>query len=501
MFFIGKYNRRFSFFLIFILISAGCATYMPLLGNEPPGSAVANARASIREARNLDAAINAPFEMERAEAAFHEAQSMWSKYERRSGFTGNSILDNRIKEKALYAKLYGQLAIALSNQKDIVRELTNIDVEYKKNKLLKQQYQAEQNRLDALIAQKRKFEEERRMAELKAAQAAKLQAETQKFIEMAQKAKEEAARQLKMLEDAKAAAFAAQLKARQAQKDKQELETLKRQLLIAKEMARQAQEHSAKAQREAQFNQAQAKNAQELADKAKAEALLQKEIADATRAEALNIKEQADKTKAEALLQKEMADAAKQEALSIKEQADKAKAEAAFEKKQAQEARLKALQEAARAKKQMLELENKLGQLSSEFAKVKQEKRGLVVTLSDILFDVDKSTIRMGTATKLNHLVNILKDYPKRKILIEGHTDNTGTDEYNLILSKERAYAVMGYLLSKGLNEQKIQAKGFGEIRPVATNYTPEGRQQNRRVEIVILNPKNYQSESLAMTP
>lgn len=104
-----------------------------------------------------------------------------------------------------------------------------------------------------------------------------------------------------------------------------------------------------------------------------------------------------------------------------------------------------------------------------------------------VLFDFDKADLRPAAGAELDSLVIFLKKYPKTELGIAGHTDDVGSDEYNLDLSERRAKAVFEYLISKGIPAARLGSKGFGESRPVADNTTEEGRQKNRRVECVLL--------------
>jgi len=135
-----------------------------------------------------------------------------------------------------------------------------------------------------------------------------------------------------------------------------------------------------------------------------------------------------------------------------------------------------------------LEQNDKIASKLSKLGNVKQEKRGLVVQLSDILFEFAKSRLTMDSKIKLRKIVKILQGIPDRKLLIEGHTDNRGGGKFNKLLSKNRAKSVMNFLILNGINRAKINAQGFGMERPVASNKTSAGRQKNRRVNIVILD-------------
>jgi len=115
----------------------------------------------------------------------------------------------------------------------------------------------------------------------------------------------------------------------------------------------------------------------------------------------------------------------------------------------------------------------------------KQTDRGVVVTLGDVLFDTGKATLKPGADLAMNRLTTYLSANPQTKVLIEGHTDSRGSEEYNQELSERRASAVAAALESKGIPATQVQIQGRGKAYPVASNDTPEGRQQNRRVEIV----------------
>jgi outer membrane protein OmpA-like peptidoglycan-associated protein len=120
-------------------------------------------------------------------------------------------------------------------------------------------------------------------------------------------------------------------------------------------------------------------------------------------------------------------------------------------------------------------------------ATVERVGEGILITFdSGLLFDVDKSDIKPATKTNLDQLSETLKKYDDTNILVEGHTDNTGEDEYNKKLSNRRADAVQSYLVSQGVANGRIQTKGYGETQPIADNNTDAGRKANRRVEVAI---------------
>jgi outer membrane protein OmpA-like peptidoglycan-associated protein len=121
-------------------------------------------------------------------------------------------------------------------------------------------------------------------------------------------------------------------------------------------------------------------------------------------------------------------------------------------------------------------------------AKIERVGEGIKITFdSGILFDVNKATLKPASMTNLQKLATILNKYPDTNILIEGHTDNTGSDEYNLELSEKRAQSVSNYLASLNVDPTRFTIMGYGESQPIATNNTVEGRAQNRRVDLAIM--------------
>ena len=112
--------------------------------------------------------------------------------------------------------------------------------------------------------------------------------------------------------------------------------------------------------------------------------------------------------------------------------------------------------------------------------------RGLIVNVSDVLFDTGRYTLRPGAREKLAKISGIILAHPGLKLEIEGHTDSVGSEEYNQQLSENRAGAVRDYLLQQGISINSLTARGLGETTPVASNETSAGRQQNRRVELVV---------------
>ena len=194
--------------------------------------------------------------------------------------------------------------------------------------------------------------------------------------------------------------------------------------------------------------------------------------AERAKAEADQARLAAERAKAEAVAQ--------QQALAAQAAAAQSQAEAA--RQAADEAnRARA---SAEAEKQALR--DQLRQQFNMVLETRESARGLIVNMSDVLFDFGKYTLRPGTREKLARVSGIILAHPGLRIEVEGHTDNVGSDEFNQKLSEQRAGAVRDYLVGAGVAAANVTARGFGEAQPVATNNTDQGRQQNRRVELVV---------------
>jgi len=129
---------------------------------------------------------------------------------------------------------------------------------------------------------------------------------------------------------------------------------------------------------------------------------------------------------------------------------------------------------------------SQLQSLVAEITNLKETSRGLVISLSDILFDVGKATLKPGAEASVRKISAVLQQYPNHQISVEGYTDSQGSDVFNQKLSEDRANSVKQVLIGGGVDPVLISSKGFGKAKPVASNDTPEGRQANRRVEIVV---------------
>jgi outer membrane protein OmpA-like peptidoglycan-associated protein len=172
-----------------------------------------------------------------------------------------------------------------------------------------------------------------------------------------------------------------------------------------------------------------------------------------------------------------IAEARSREAASAQQAAASANREVELQTRAADEQARAA--EAAQERAQQLERE--LEQLEA-----RNTDRGLVLTLGDVLFETGESALMPGAMSTVERLSQFMRDYPERSVRIEGHTDSVGGDTINQPLSERRAMAVRDALVARGIESTRIQAVGYGAARPVASNDTAAGRQQNRRIEVVI---------------
>jgi outer membrane protein OmpA-like peptidoglycan-associated protein len=231
--------------------------------------------------------------------------------------------------------------------------------------------------------------------------------------------------------------------------------------------------------------------------------LVAKQAADAARQQA----DEQTKLRAEADLARAAAEKAKAEAMaaSAQAQADKAAADAARQSALAEQAKAQAEAEAARqaaaqANQAAAKATTALQQSEADKQRMRQQllaqlnailmtrdsARGLIVNMSDVLFDFGKATLRPEAREKLAKVSGIVLAYPGLKLALEGHTDSIGSDEFNQTLSEKRAMNVRDYLVAQGLNMNSLSAVGLGKSDPIASNDTNEGRQQNRRVEMIV---------------
>jgi outer membrane protein OmpA-like peptidoglycan-associated protein len=224
---------------------------------------------------------------------------------------------------------------------------------------------------------------------------------------------------------------------------------------------------------------ADAEAARQAAEQARNQAEKDRAAAEQAKAEAERMKQEALAAAQEAARQKELAEQAKAEAIQQQQAlaADAAQAHADAQKAES-------LRQQAEREKQ--ELRERLLQQLNQILATRDSARGLVANMSDVLFRSGSYELAPGARERLAKVSGIILAYPSLHVSVEGHTDSVGGDEYNQSLSELRAQAVRDYFVQQGISSSSIEAHGYGKTAPIASNDTAEGRQQNRRVELVL---------------
>jgi outer membrane protein OmpA-like peptidoglycan-associated protein len=208
--------------------------------------------------------------------------------------------------------------------------------------------------------------------------------------------------------------------------------------------------------------------------------------AEAAKADAERMKQEAEKAAAEAGRQKQEADQATAAAVVQQQAAQAAAAAAARDRAAAEAEAQKARQAAAEAEAEKAQLRAQLLAQLNSILQTRDSARGLIVNMSDVLFDTGSYTLKPGAREKLAKISGIVLAHSGLTLQIEGHTDSVGGDDFNQQLSERRADSVRDFLAEQSVAPSSITARGFGKMQPVASNDTAEGRQRNRRVELVV---------------
>jgi outer membrane protein OmpA-like peptidoglycan-associated protein len=257
--------------------------------------------------------------------------------------------------------------------------------------------------------------------------------------------------------------------------ERQEQEFIARERAIAAERE-QAALRSAQAERERALAEEAKRRQAEVDARAAADA---KAAADRERFESERARQDALRARSEAERARAAAELAKQNADAAKAAADAEAQQARLQAQQAQAA-------AAQAEQEKTALRERLREQLNVVLETRETARGLIVNVSDVLFDTASATLKPGAREKLARVAGILATHPDLHIEIEGHTDSIGGDTYNQHLSERRAESVRSYLVQQRIPPTAVDTEGYGESRPVASNATAAGRQQNRRVELVV---------------
>src|SRR5579859_6496997 len=248
----------------------------------------------------------------------------------------------------------------------------------------------------------------------------------------------------------------------------------KRQQQLAEER-RAAQERIQSAQSQAQAESARAEEARREAQRESE----QRGLAEQQRQAAEQAAQQASEARAQAQQQLQEAEAARQAAQQQQQALSQQAEQARLQAQQAEQARMQAEQQAEQTRQRLL---NQLNQV----LQTRDSARGLIVNMSDVLFDTGRATLKPGAKLRLAKVAGIILAYPDLKLEIDGFTDSTGSSSLNQELSERRALAVSDFLVSQGVGANNVTTHGYGPSNPVASNTTIAGRQLNRRVELVV---------------
>lgn len=201
--------------------------------------------------------------------------------------------------------------------------------------------------------------------------------------------------------------------------------------------------------------------------------------------------------RAETERQQVLLDVRRSETLLAQEQARKAEDEMQRERASSERRAQRAVEDVQRERASTEEARQRAERLATRVDELEalQTERGLVLTLGDVIFEFNKANLMSGGMRTIRDLANFLEEYSERNILVEGHTDNIGSDEYNQALSERRANAVKKALIGLGISSQRIRIQGIGKLQPIASNANEAGRQQNRRVEVIISDENGIISE------
>ncbi|HWF03478.1 MAG TPA: OmpA family protein, partial [Candidatus Angelobacter sp.] len=259
--------------------------------------------------------------------------------------------------------------------------------------------------------------------------------------------------------------------------------TLQKKQEEATEAERQrARDRIARAQSEAESESARADEARLDAQRQKEQRELadqERQAAEQARIQAEQAAQQAAQDRAAAEQQLQQSEAQRQAALQQQQALSQQANQARLQAQQADAARLQAIQQAEAQRQRLLTQLNQVLQ-------TRDSARGLIVSMSDVLFDFNQATLKPGAKLRLAKVSGIILAYPDLKLEIDGFTDNKGTEEYNMGLSERRAKAVRDFLVTQGVGQDTVNTRGYGPSNPVASNATASGRQQNRRVELVV---------------
>jgi outer membrane protein OmpA-like peptidoglycan-associated protein len=236
-------------------------------------------------------------------------------------------------------------------------------------------------------------------------------------------------------------------------------------------------ESTAEVNHQAYLAQARAAAAMDLARARRATDEMQRAQTESDRVRLAARTREAEAAQAQAALQALAARDARAQAEAANREASLAAQQASIERSRAAQAEAEAMD----AKQRLALIETRIVEIEG-----KHTERGILVTLGDVLFEFNKADLLPTAQPRLDKLADFLRQFPEKKLLIEGYTDAIGSDRYNLELSQRRAEAVKAALVRRGIEPARMVAEGYGKAYPVADNKDPGGRQMNRRVEVVV---------------
>jgi len=236
-------------------------------------------------------------------------------------------------------------------------------------------------------------------------------------------------------------------------------------------------ESTAEVNHQAYLAQARAAAAMDLARARRATDEMQRAQTESDRVRLAARTREAEAAQAQAALQTLAARDARAQAEAANREASLAAQQASIERSRAAQAEAEAMD----AKQRLALIETRIVEIEG-----KHTERGILVTLGDVLFEFNKADLLATAQPRLDKLAEFLRQFPEKKLLIEGYTDAIGSDRYNLELSQRRAEAVKSALVRRGIDPSRMVAEGYGKAYPVADNKDPGGRQMNRRVEVVV---------------
>ena len=251
-------------------------------------------------------------------------------------------------------------------------------------------------------------------------------------------------------------------------------------------LQKRAEEDAARQRALAQQREAEALDRARAEETARLRAELQNQATEALRRQAETERLNAEAARLAAERDKATAEAERTAAERQKADADAARLAAESARLAAEAQTQQAQATAAQIDRERAELRERLRQQLNLILETRETARGLIVNLSDVLFDTARADLKPGAREKLSRVVGIVLSHPGLRMEVEGHTDSVGSDSYNQQLSERRAASVRSYLVAAGVAPTAVATSGRGETSPVASNATAAGRQQNRRVELLV---------------